>query len=266
MKNTILIFLALTACASAQPFNVPHYHRVTATAFTPASLESLIFWVSADSITGKASGDTLYRWDDLSGRGANLLQATASSKPVYRADSLNGKPCVVFDGSNDVMASAINLQNDSNVVTILIVAALHKPAAASIIIEGASNSYYVGASVVTPRSLGFALRNLTRSSYLREHSTSVGITATALYCRGRKTFADAPYSWVSLGADSSSSVTFDNYTAPGLFPPSTLAVGARSAGALQSACSIYEIAIYKRYLSEDDISSLRAYVLAKYGI
>jgi len=61
----------------------------------------LALWLDAedtDSIT--LNGSNVAQWDDKSGNGRNVSQATAANQPTYTASGLNGKPVLTFDGGD----------------------------------------------------------------------------------------------------------------------------------------------------------------------
>jgi hypothetical protein len=69
--------------------------------FTPASLPGLIGWYKADAgvfsdagITPATNGGTIQQWNDQSGHGNNLLQATSASRPTYTTGALNSLPVI----------------------------------------------------------------------------------------------------------------------------------------------------------------------------
>ena len=71
--------------------------------WTPAALGSaLALWLdAADSSTITLNGSTVSQWNDKSGNGRHVSQATAASQPTYTPNGLNGKPTLIFDGVND---------------------------------------------------------------------------------------------------------------------------------------------------------------------
>jgi hypothetical protein len=73
-------------------------------AWTPAQLPALALWLdAADTSTITLNGSNVSQWNDKSGNGRHVLQATASQQPSYNATGLNGKPTVVFDGVGDIL-------------------------------------------------------------------------------------------------------------------------------------------------------------------
>jgi arylsulfatase A-like enzyme len=86
----------------------------------------LIVRLKADSISG-ADGTAVSSWADTAtsdGFNGNLSQSTVASRPVKRANALNGRAAVEFDGINDVLASSQNnaLTIANNGITVFMVA------------------------------------------------------------------------------------------------------------------------------------------------
>ncbi len=81
----------------------PHPYQYSlppmALGFTPVSLSNCALWLdAADRSTMTLSGSNVTQWNDKSGNGANL--SNASSNPVYQSNQINGLPGLVFGGSN----------------------------------------------------------------------------------------------------------------------------------------------------------------------
>lgn len=70
--------------------------------WTPAALGSaLALWLdAADASTITLNGSTVSQWNDKSGNGRNVSQATAANQPTFTASGLNGKPVLTFDGAD----------------------------------------------------------------------------------------------------------------------------------------------------------------------
>ena len=73
--------------------------------WTPADLGAdLALWLDADDAsTITLNGTNVSQWDDKSGNNRHATQGTAADQPTYSATGLNGKPSLLFDGTNDVM-------------------------------------------------------------------------------------------------------------------------------------------------------------------
>jgi hypothetical protein len=73
-------------------------------AFVPTDLATLEHWYDADQIEGLNDADPVATWPDLVGT-ADATQGTATNRPLYRANGLNGAS-VDFDGSDNFMNAA----------------------------------------------------------------------------------------------------------------------------------------------------------------
>jgi hypothetical protein len=72
-----------------------------------SSVSSLIGWYRADAGTSTTTdGAAVSAWNDQSASVNNLSQGSATLRPLYIANCINGRPCLRFDGTNDVMQSA----------------------------------------------------------------------------------------------------------------------------------------------------------------
>jgi len=80
----------------------------------PSVFGSLLLWLEADAIAGLNDGDPVALWEDLSGNDNDAQQATASKKPIYKTNMLNGKPAVQSNGTSHEMAIP-NMDNVTNI-------------------------------------------------------------------------------------------------------------------------------------------------------
>jgi len=71
----------------------------SAVAFTPTSISGLGIWYDAsDTATITSSGGLVSQWNDKSGNGQNLVQATDAKKPTTAGTTQNGLNVLQFDG------------------------------------------------------------------------------------------------------------------------------------------------------------------------
>ena len=80
----------------------------------------LKLWVRVESLKTLANNAVVGSWSDESGNAKHLVQAVAPSRPIYKSTG-DGSPAVLFDGINDVLASASNVFA-TNTHTIFLVA------------------------------------------------------------------------------------------------------------------------------------------------
>ena len=70
------------------------------------SLISTALWLdAADASTVTESGGAVSQWNDKSGNGRHVTQATAGSQPTFATNAVNGKSAIDF-GGNDAMSNA----------------------------------------------------------------------------------------------------------------------------------------------------------------
>jgi hypothetical protein len=75
--------------------------------WTPADITTALWLDAADASTVTTVSGAVSQWNDKSGNGRHVSQATAGSRPPYVASGLNGKNIVRFD-SDFLSASAYN--------------------------------------------------------------------------------------------------------------------------------------------------------------
>ena len=71
--------------------------------FSPRDVSNLILWLDASAITGLNNNDPVATWSDRSGNGNDATQATATNRPLYKTNIVNGKPVVRFDGVDNYL-------------------------------------------------------------------------------------------------------------------------------------------------------------------
>jgi hypothetical protein len=70
-------------------------------AWTPAKLSDLALWLDADDAgTITLNGSTVSQWNDKSGNGRNVSQATAANQPTRTLNGLGGRTVITFDGAD----------------------------------------------------------------------------------------------------------------------------------------------------------------------
>jgi hypothetical protein len=69
----------------------------------PSQFEGNVLWLDSEFSTFVQDGSGVRQWRDVLGRGA-AIQDTTASQPLLIANRLNGKPGIVFDGSNDSLS------------------------------------------------------------------------------------------------------------------------------------------------------------------
>jgi len=74
--------------------------------WTPADITTALWLDAADASTITESGGAVSQWNDKSGNGRDISQASSTQRPTLATTGLNGKPTLDFDGSNDYLFNA----------------------------------------------------------------------------------------------------------------------------------------------------------------
>jgi len=72
--------------------------------WTPADIDTALWLDAADASTINESGGAVSQWNDKSGNGRNVTQATSSRQPAYTSSGLNGKNVITF--ADDFLSNA----------------------------------------------------------------------------------------------------------------------------------------------------------------
>lgn len=89
-----------------RPTPVPVINAQAGVNFDPRDVPGLVIWLDAnDPSTLTLSGQAVSEWRDKSGGNYHFTQTTGNNQPLYTG-TLNGKPVVTFDGSNDSLSRA----------------------------------------------------------------------------------------------------------------------------------------------------------------
>lgn len=84
--------------------------------WTPADTTTALWLDANDATTLTLVSGAVSQWNDKSGRGYNLSQATASQRPAYSSTGYNSAmPVVTFDGSNDILSASNGQTGISNI-------------------------------------------------------------------------------------------------------------------------------------------------------
>lgn len=140
--------------------------------FSPASL-GLSLWTVGDAGTYQSSGgsaaasdgDVVGEWQDQSGNGRHLTQATASLKPVLKtgANGINGVSVVRGDGTDDYLTNAYNGTALSQVSMAFVVRPLEDVSTDGIIQW--ANALTSGTPFVLVRRVGTEVRVFVNNGY-----------------------------------------------------------------------------------------------------
>ncbi len=138
-------------------------------AFTPTDYPGLFIWLESDALPVVADGTAQTSWPDASGKGNNFAEATNS--PAYKVNHFGSLPGVLFDGTNDFLASApINLTNWEGMTVYYVFKPIVIPTSTKVLLESSTNyNSNIGAIATAISSDGLydgGLNVVTVSNYL----------------------------------------------------------------------------------------------------
>ena len=139
----------------------------------------LKLWLKADTGITKDGSNYINAWNDQSGNGNNAEQATAGQRPLFSSNGSNGRPTVLFDGTNDFLTFGTNNLVENSGFTLLTafrVSPALSDAAVPFRARSASNGEVILGIGATGNS-GFS----GKSPYFGYRGSNAMTTAPALY-------------------------------------------------------------------------------------
>lgn len=232
----------------------PRLLRPRATGFTPRSLSGLAAWYDAADSASITIQTGVQQWADKSGNGRNLVQNTTNNQPLHGSVTLNDKPVVTFDGSNDSMGCAFTLTQPFSCFFVYRYEAT--PASGKVVLTArfAGTSRSGEFQSFSASSMGLFAGNVLQITGVGAAMTAFNIwdyeqNSTSSAIRLRKTGATA-----SGNAGANNAGGFSLATDGGITPGSIANV------------SIAEVCVYSRGLSVSEADAVRKYLGTKWNL
>lgn len=231
----------------------PRLLRPRASGFSPKSIAGLEAWYDASAGSSITLETGVQQWADLSGKGRHLIQNTTNNQPAYNSVTLNGKPTVTFDGTNDSLrASAFSVSQPNH---YFVVCRQETIKGGERIADGRSGSgSRAGEFFDFFGSMALFAGSLLQLSVTNADQTTFGIwdadyNGASSAIRLRKTYKSATgnagtngVAGLTLGAD-----------------------GNATAGSFAN-CSIAEFLLFSRSLPVSEADKIRTYLGKKYNL
>lgn len=255
-----------------------------------ASVMSSLFQNSDGTTAATATDDPVGYWADLSGLGNHARQTVATgSRPFLKLNNQNGKPGLLWDGSNDWMTASIAGFKSLTGVTVV---SVHKSSAAAAADTnsfslfcfgnlGGASAPYEAASIALISSTGAIAGEYISVAY--NVPGSAGRLGSTTYRRSSNVAELLAISYGSGGTsllknnsavtlDLASSITTSTNTAPSTFtwtPDDEVHIGATRSGASIAAgpaATFHQFIVYNRVLSSAELTSLWNNLRGKWGL
>lgn len=126
---------------SSSAFQVP----VPVVSFSVLSLPSLVGWYDAsDTASITSSSGSVSQWNDKSGNGNHLTQATGVKQPITGSDTVNSLNAIKFNTASQFMSCAISAQPSARtVLSVVKLSALTNDRELWIPLAGAANGMQI---------------------------------------------------------------------------------------------------------------------------
>ena len=235
---------------------------VDSRAFTPLDLSPALWLDAADTATITESGGSVSQWNDKSGNGRHVSQATAAQQPTTGAATHNGRNVVSFNGSQDLRNAAPNLDSDLTIVSVFKVAAATTYTMPGIMLGSgnlgrpvdywttstSTRRTYIDGRLATTLGSNFKADHFIFKSWVLTYSKNTAAsTRVAEYVNNSQNFdvSDAT-----------------SHTVSG----QTLVVGRREDGVTRLNGQVAEAFIFAKVLSHVERSDLHIYLESKWGL
>lgn len=227
--------------------------------FSPADISDLKLWldVSDAATITKDVSDFVSQWDDKSGEGNDVSQATGSQQPLWVDAVQNGLPIIRFDGIDDFLA-----------ISSFIGGALTQPNTIFVVtkmasISSGSNSFVFDGTASSNRNALLDLQIISANGYslfaaalIQNTTTAIDTTNILLYDMIFNTVSSELFrSGVSLVSGDVGTNTLTGIT-----------LAAEFGGGFNSNIDIAEIILYNKILTSQERTDVRNHLNTKWGL
>lgn len=234
----------------------------------PTDLAGCVLWLDAATGVTADGSNKVSQWSDQSGAGNHVTQGNASLAPTVLSSVLNGRPGIQFVNANSTRLERLNTNLVAAGHSYFVVVRVDANAA-----TGADTifaNHQGGASGVSLAVTGGGNFNASHDGVISQIGTTIPI--------GLPTIASVRHPAVATVLDTlrfgraasqvNTSGTAAGYTDPG--STANLMLGARrtSGGAysLFASCTIFEVVVFNRTLTEGEAALVERYLAKKWAI
>lgn len=222
--------------------------------FSPLTLPGLFSWYDASNLASIISAATLVsQWNDLSGAGNHLVQATGGAKPVTGIDTVNGLNAIKFAGAQVMACTTVSMiQSPVTWLAVIKLTALLTDQA--IVAAGASTGPLEWRIDSTTGLQDLIKQN---AAVIATSATSVGTGAVRI---GVNRINGGAYYFRRAGAVDGSGTSATTWATAG-----SLTVGAITTASNALTGDICELIGCNATLGGLDLTNAEAYLAAKWG-
>lgn len=205
-----------------------------------------LLWVAGD-LSGHTIATGVSKWNDVSGNGNDLVQATGSKQPLFISSAINGLPALRWDGSNDTMAvSFASNNNPQTVCAVLKQITQHAGGANDQVWDSVTGTHvFLSASDIYGVSAGTFIFN----------SAALAITSYKVVTTKFGTSALVRVAGVDQLTGNCGTNSFNGFT-----------LGSQGDGTRNTNIEVAELLVYDSNLSAPNLALVENYLATKYGL
>jgi hypothetical protein len=204
---------------------------------------------AAAGAAAELTNDPVGEWQDQSGNGRHVVQATALNKPTLQPAAVNGKPGVRFDGSNDYLRALFTLNRPFHV--FLVVKQITWVSARNIIAGGTGDTYSLLQNTGTPT---LAVWGGTSTA---GQNSNLAVGAWGIV----ESLADAVTRRLRVNDTAATTPSL-----PTVADRGGITLGAHANNGSASNIEVAELLVYSAELTGADLTAVRSYLGTRYGI
>lgn len=213
---------------------------------SPDGVLNLEQWVAADEITGVDDEEALDTWEDLTANNRDFT-AVGAQRPTYQTGELNGMPGVLFNNVAGVGMTGAYTQSAGNFSVIVVYRSASLASTANRRCVQGANNWLIG-------PYGGYNRVFTGGGFLDGSYPTITPVVMAI-SQTATTSIRAYLNGALFGTGTAS-----------LVQPGLLSLGATGGANEPANCHIFEVAVYSRALTEDEIVGISWGLMLKWGL
>lgn len=239
----------------------------------PEELGAVLWFDASDTSTISESGGAVSQWNDKSGNGYHVTQATAANQPTTGSSTLNGLNVISFDGTNDNLVrstSSIVGKNTSGATTYCVArwTSLGSLSAVLAVSAGGGNSgsARLQTQADTSSKAQVGGRTLDADSFATQASSSSLSTADYFIVTGGYDYANTDL-YVYLGSTlEGTNNSFQSATTTSNTDSELIRLGASASSLSFFTGYIAEIVVFNGFHSPSERSTMWTYLANKWGL
>lgn len=240
------------------------------TAFNPLSLSPVLYLTSDQGTSTTSDGTALSAWNDQSTSANNMIQATGGNQPTYKASGPNGQPYIRFSGSSQFLqvasfAGLSAVKGTSLFIVFTRQAAIANAGLFALGVAAANDYNSANGQLIYQGASGTSVHGYYNSNQTGDVATTLGTYAVAEQVLKLDGSSPIISTRLNGGTPSTNAATSNSSTSPtGAVLAARWTSGA--AAVVYAQADVAAVLLYPSILTTGQLSSVRVFLGAKYGI